>query len=401
MNATIEKIVGLLFEDLQETEETRAIREEVLRNCTERYQDLLEAGMSEDDAIAAVIESLNGMEEMLADYPRKEDGPAGAPNSPEAESIPDAAQEGAPAWSCDPAGSSIREIRMEHLARAEAIVCLSQDHLLHVECSNPELMLITGLENGVLTIALKEKQENEPEEWRFSLEKGFDLSSIGRMFGKIARRFTDYVGSAEVTLAIPASLCPELRIGTASGNVTVEPMKLARLYIGTASGDVEVISAAINDKLRVISASGDIRVSGAKAHDMQLSSTSGDIEADDCIINGSVKLNSTSGDIDWSKQCRTLNAHSVSGDITLDGEAQSISFRTVSGDAELDLCGSQLYSITGSTASGDVTLSLPAGIQAAVTPSTVSGEICNHIGSVPDAPVAVRLNTVSGDIRIN
>ena len=44
MNATIEKIVNLLFEDLAETEETTAIREEVLQNCQERYQDLREAG---------------------------------------------------------------------------------------------------------------------------------------------------------------------------------------------------------------------------------------------------------------------------------------------------------------------------------------------------------------------
>ena len=85
MNTTIEKIVNLLFEDLAETEETIAIREEILQNCQERYQDLREAGISEDDAIHAVIESLSGMEEMLSEYPRKADEPVNVPEPPATE----------------------------------------------------------------------------------------------------------------------------------------------------------------------------------------------------------------------------------------------------------------------------------------------------------------------------
>ena len=48
MNPTIEKIIGLLFEDLEESEEVRAIYEEVCQNCQERYQDKLALGLSED-----------------------------------------------------------------------------------------------------------------------------------------------------------------------------------------------------------------------------------------------------------------------------------------------------------------------------------------------------------------
>lgn len=401
MNTTIEKIVSLLFEDLAETEETLAIREEILQNCQDRYQDLRDAGLSEDDAISAVIESLNGMEEMLNEYPRKEEGLTGVTNEPEAENMPDAAQKDAHAWSCDPAVCPIREIRMEHMASAEANICVSADDLLHVECSNPELTLMTGLENGVLTVGLKEKKEPEPEEWKFSLEEGFDLSSIGRMFGKLARRFASYIGSAEVTLSIPASLRPELRIGTASGNVTVEPMKLERLRIGTASGDVEVRSAAIATELRIASASGDITVYGTQAHEMQLSSTSGDIEAESCIANESVSLNTTSGDISWCRQCRILNATSISGDITLEGQAENISFHTVSGDVEITPAACETLAISGNTTSGDVDISLPADVHPDACFKTVSGDISNHAGSVPGAPIAIKVSTVSGDIEIH
>jgi len=179
MNATIRKIVDLLFEDLVESEETNAIREEILQNCQDRYQDLREAGISEDDAIHAVIESLNGMDEMLSEYPRKADEPVNVPEPPATENVEAFDEEESRAWSCDPAQSPIREIRMEHMGSADVIVCASQDHLIHVECSEPELTLMTGIENGVLTIALSEqKQEEVKEEIKFSLEDGSTFPAL-------------------------------------------------------------------------------------------------------------------------------------------------------------------------------------------------------------------------------
>ena len=81
MNDTITKIVALLFEDLEETEETAALHDEILQNCQERYADLTAGGMTADEATKAVIDSLNGMQEMLADYPRKNARTA-APQAP-------------------------------------------------------------------------------------------------------------------------------------------------------------------------------------------------------------------------------------------------------------------------------------------------------------------------------
>ena len=71
MNKTVARIVELLFDGLEESEEIRLLREEVMNNCQERYEDLTAQGLSEDDAIAAVVHSLEGMESMLSSYPRK------------------------------------------------------------------------------------------------------------------------------------------------------------------------------------------------------------------------------------------------------------------------------------------------------------------------------------------
>ena len=67
MNDTVARIVEIMFQDVEMNEETAAIRDEVMDYCQERYQDLVNSGMTEDDAVAAVIESLKGMEDVLAE----------------------------------------------------------------------------------------------------------------------------------------------------------------------------------------------------------------------------------------------------------------------------------------------------------------------------------------------
>lgn len=394
MNATIEKIVSLLFEDLAESEEVTAIHEEILQNCQERYQDLRDSGMGEDDAIHAVIESLSGMEEMLSEYPRKSTDVIAIPKAQKSEA--DAAADARCAWSCDPSASPIHEIRMEHMGSANVHVVSSDDERLHVECSNPDLTLTTGLENGVLTIALGQETEAIP----FSLENGIDLKAIGKLFETIGKKFMKAFVDAEVTLSLPASMCVSLNIHTASGNVYVENLMFEQLQIGTASGDMELHGAQAKE-LRLSTASGDAEICDTLAAQMQVSSVSGDLTLHHSSAND-IKLSSTSGDLTLHQaKAAQLRLSTISGDIELDGTAETISFGTVSGDAGLTLGGNLLHSLSGKTTSGDVEVRLPAGIQADIRCSTTAGDIHNHAGSIPGAPVSVSLSTVSGDIEIN
>ncbi len=424
MNATIAKIVELLFEDLVETEETIAIREEILQNCQERYQDLREAGIGEDDAIHAVIESLSGMEEMLSEYPRKAEEPITAPEPPEDETTEEDEEEndGPRSWSCHPAQSPIREIRMEQMASADVTVCVSQDELVHVECSEPSLTLMTGLEDGVLTIALSEQKPDEvKEEIKFSLQDGIDLSSIGRMFEQLAKRFVSAakISGAEITLEIPASLCPGLRIVTTSGSVTVEPIKLEHLQIKTASGDVEMDAVScqsltittvsghlaldnlnVNENLLLTSVSGDMEMDTSRADTLKIHTTSGDIVTHGCSITTSASVKTTSGDAEWMNDVPELSAVSVSGDLHLSGAFQNVHFSTISGDVQLMTENDQLQSVKGSTTSGDCAVRLPEGIEAAVSCRSRSGDIAIKCVSIPQSSVTVEISSVSGDISV-
>lgn len=133
MNPTIEKIISMLFEDIIETEETHALHDEILNNCQERYQDMIARGVSEDEAIHAVMESLTGMDEVLAQYPRKthED------------------EEGS-SFCFDPARSPVRLVDI-HLVSEDVRLSPSADGLVHIVCDEPGHIRVSH-ENGVLRV---------------------------------------------------------------------------------------------------------------------------------------------------------------------------------------------------------------------------------------------------------
>ncbi len=65
MNASIQGIIDHMFKETVDNMETRALHEELLNNCLDHYEDLLPRGMSETEAIDAVVESLKGMKEVI------------------------------------------------------------------------------------------------------------------------------------------------------------------------------------------------------------------------------------------------------------------------------------------------------------------------------------------------
>ena len=71
MNASIQAIIDHMFRDTVDNAETRALHEELLNNCLEHYDDLVGRGMTEIEAIDAVVDSLKGMKEVIDEYPKK------------------------------------------------------------------------------------------------------------------------------------------------------------------------------------------------------------------------------------------------------------------------------------------------------------------------------------------
>ncbi|MBY5993512.1 DUF4097 family beta strand repeat-containing protein [Ferrimonas balearica] len=182
--------------------------------------------------------------------------------------------------------------------------------------------------------------------------------------------------------------------------------------------------------------SGDFHLKDGSA-ELKASTVSGDISAQD--LSGELALVSVSGDIEGRALSGTLRLETVSGDIELrDATGSALTLETVSGDAELAMAApSQLR---GRTVSGELTVQLeriPG--EAEVALESVSGDILLAVAGEIDAQIraetgpggrvrndvsdqtpqrgkyvsneslditlgqgggSVRLNTVSGDLRL-
>ena len=170
MNQTVKRIVDILFQETVENEETKALHEELMNNCQEHYQDLIERGLSEDEAVGEVVESLKGMKDVIAQYPKKA-APAAADET--AEKGRDWVFSGA---DCLIAETSDQDIYVEP----------SADGRIHIYCDDPEGL--TAVQNGS-SIRIEGAKKRDKAAAAFDIQEGEEISLNGilNMVGKAIR----------------------------------------------------------------------------------------------------------------------------------------------------------------------------------------------------------------------
>ena len=408
MNDTVARIVDIMFQDVELNEETALIREEVMNNCQERYTDLIANGMQEDDAIGAVIESLKGMEDVLAPYKNRRTSGGQTMNE---EICSGDIEMTFPA-------EEISRIELT-LANEDVLVEASADAFYHVKwsadaCPNVQVQA----ESGVLKITrspLEGREKHRKEKYQVHMEKSanggqhiyvndedrgevkFDFSfdsfsdlmnSVGNtlssIFGKngVLSRSISF-GDGTVTVQIPQQAMPSVRLNTASGDLNIQRVLLADLTVATASGD---ISAEMTEDQHL-----------AKA---ELRTTSGDVQVN--LFADVANVGSTSGDVEVEGRIRELKVSTVSGDIDVRADVVNLTFKAISGDVDLVFDSDELRSVDGSTISGDVDIDLPDGIGViGINLQTRSGDVTTRHATNGVGPVVSgSVRSVSGDITI-
>ena len=374
MNETVERMVDLLFKDLEMSAEVQALREEVLDNSRARYEDQMARGATVPEALDNVAESLKGMEEVLAAYPRKqaEAKPAAEPAA-EVPEVPRRAGEWRfPARMVQSLRTELRsaDLFVETGAGDEVTVSCTpgMEENLNISCSGTVLDVRMSSASGV-GHALSELSG-------FNFSDGFHglLASVGRMIGEAAASF-------RVTVTVPSGCRLDADLRSTSGDIVWQGAEAGTLSADSGSGDVRLVAP----ESCVMKA-------------VRLSSGSGDIEAG--FDAASAVLRSISGDVDCTGSVEELSIASTSGDVEADGSFRELQLKTVSGDADVRT-SSKAGTIRLASTSGDLRIRTDHSAQVSCFTRTVSGSVrVNRDCAAPVAPLHIEAITVSGSVTI-
>jgi len=213
-----------------------------------------------------------------------------------------------------------------------------------------------------------------------------------------------------VTVSIDSSGADSFDLGQVGDNIGIRATRRgrsARIVVDAPTGtDVNVKGASVDisargafGALRIRSVSGEVVADDLVRADVSLAS--GDTRID--LVRHDATFNATSGDVAVRSVGGRLVATLTSGDLHADDVGSDVESQSASGDITIRHFGGS--SATLRTVSGDIRLGLPSGIRVEPQISTLSGKVVlpQPAASTPDAdrrPVRLRLNSVSGDIRI-
>ncbi len=390
MNATIQGIIDHMFKDTVDNTETRALHEELLNNCQEHYSDLIARGMSETEAIDAVVESLRGMKEVIDEYPKK--AGTGEPEKESVcESVPEVqaennTQDAPPVkkpseYTYDPA--LVSGLKTD-LKSSDLKIGVSSDDHIHVRCEDME-QLLCQLDGSTLSVRIDDNTKKSIEEAGQKLNsQEFSMKGLLNFIGKaISSVASNIAVSWNVYIDLPAVALAEMDLNAKSGDIEVKAKMPEILSAHSMSGEVNV-NAVGNDpatKVIISTMSGDAEFYG-NAKKIQISSMSGDVEASG--IFQEAELKSTSGEAD------------------LEGEAIQVRISSVSGDVSAELRNPSVRSIQASSTSGDVDIDLPDGMESVHTSmKSVSGSTrCSIPDSGSGAELQIQASSVSGDVTV-
>ena len=383
MREKISVYVDELFSDAALTIRNAEVQQEILQHTLDRYDDLIAAGKSEQEAYDEAVGGIGDVSELYehkqaAEEPKKRDFPA--PPTPDAVST--APQSGRkkklPGWAialiCVGVAAAI--LALNFAGQAAFGVLRAGGRYIYDSANKYETLDRSGFGSAEDSVAASE------------LLTGIDEIEIHWLTGDVylvesdedgVNFQEDYTGNNEDY---------RMRYRVSDGKLTIQPCKsklfgsidlprkaltvflpdtltLDKITVETVSADVELMGGSV-DTLSINTTSGNITGPGLSAKEYELGTVSGDISltalpagssAIDCeTVSGEVRISCTAhpDEIDFN---------SVSGNLRLTlpkGSCRyTLDFSTVSGDRDTDRFisgGDETCDITAETVSGNVEL---------------------------------------------
>lgn len=383
MREKISIYVEGLFSDAALTIRNAEVQQEILQHALDRYDDLIAAGKSEQEAYDEAVGGIGDVSELYehkqaAEEPKKRDFPA--PPTPDAVST--APQSGRkkklPGWAialiCVGVAAAI--LALNFAGQAAFGVLRAGERYIYDNANSYEMLDRSGFGSGEQSATASEPLTDITEieiHWLTGDVYLVESDTDGVTFQE------DYTGSNEDY---------RMRYKVSNGKLTIQPCKsklfgsidlprkaltvflpdtltLDKITVETVSADVELMGGSV-DTLSINTTSGNITGPGLSAKEYELGTVSGDISltalpagssAIDCeTVSGEVRISCTAhpDEIDFN---------SVSGNLRLTlpkGSCRyTLDFSTVSGDRDTDRFisgGDETCDITAETVSGNVEL---------------------------------------------
>ncbi len=192
--------------------------------------------------------------------------------------------------------------------------------------------------------------------WKINLSKMLKVELPSSL---LFDNFKVSVASAEVS--IPETKAKNVRVATASGDVTASFCDFSSAEFDSASGNINLTTKGKVGDIEVDTASGDITLTLEEANKVNVDSASGKVKILSPKIEN-VIIDTASGDITMNlDETDKVSVDTASGNITLDFAASpdNCSIETASGDVMVFLPKDASFKLNFDTASGDFDCDFP------------------------------------------
>lgn len=432
MNRIETKIIITITNCLSKAKDSDAkteMIEELSENLYQRYLELAENGMAEEEAFQKAMESLGDTEELLAylEEEEAENGSCEEEASGKTSFHEGDAYEGEHTSSFkEDWESGIEEIVNTAFSTAKVAVDCARDvakdvsdqlkerypegmfsrFTTHrgkkVDCTAIPMEYVRSLEirltNGSIDLCCGEEDNDFIEVSGDTEEIETMLKENGRLVisqGNTASAvyfFMRGMRRSDIEITLPRKMWDNLAVSTVNGDICVHGNLLCtEMQLSTVSGDVDLEGITCT-KMTVSAASGDI-VGSRLSGDLYGESKSGDVEIKG--NTGRCELFSASGDVSFEGECRELNCSSTSGEVEfrLHNLPESIKGNTMSGDCRVCLPAEKGFHLTYRTVSGKFMTSMPFDGKM----GEKSGDAVYLDGTCGE----IQITSVSGDIEIS
>lgn len=356
MREKISIYVEGLFSDAALTIRNAEVQQEILQHALDRYDDLIAAGKSEQEAYDEAVGGIGDVSELYehkqaAEEPKKRDFPA--PPTPDAVST--APQSGRkkklPGWAIALICVSVvvAILALNFAGRAAFGVLRAGERYIYDNANSYEMLDRSGFGSGEQSVTASEPLTDITEieiHWLTGDVYLVESDTDGVTFQE------DYTGSNEDY---------RMRYKVSNGKLTIQPCK-SKLF-----GSIDLPRKALTvflpdtltlDKITVETVSADVELMGGSVDTLSINTTSGNITGPGLLAK-EYELGTVSGDISLTALpagSSAIDCETVSGEVRISCTAHpdEIDFNSVSGNLRLTLPkGSCRYTLDFSTVSGD------------------------------------------------